>query len=74
MSLPATDASAAAITLPATMASPAMCAPAPSVHLRKAENKMVHNLVPYLELAAKARKSSAEVSVSASAGSPLPGK
>lgn len=25
-------------------------------HLRKAENKLVHNLVPYLELAAKARK------------------
>ncbi|HUR70043.1 MAG TPA: helix-turn-helix domain-containing protein, partial [Candidatus Thermoplasmatota archaeon] len=24
-------------------------------HLRKAENKLVHNLVPYLELAAKAR-------------------
>lgn len=25
-------------------------------HLRKAENRLVHNLVPYLELAAKARK------------------
>lgn len=28
-------------------------------HLRKAENKMIHNLVPYLELAAKARKARA---------------
>jgi len=28
-------------------------------HLRKAENKLIHNLVPYLELAAKARKAAA---------------
>ena len=32
-------------------------------HLRKAENKLVHNLVPYLELAAKARASGAAVGV-----------
>ncbi|HUR67696.1 MAG TPA: helix-turn-helix domain-containing protein [Candidatus Thermoplasmatota archaeon] len=30
-------------------------------HLRKAENKLVHNLVPYLELAAKARAAGAAV-------------
>lgn len=30
-------------------------------HLRKAENRLVHNLVPYLELAAKARKAGAQV-------------
>lgn len=28
-------------------------------HLRKAENRLVHNLVPYLELAAKARRAAA---------------
>lgn len=32
-------------------------------HLRKAENKLVHNLVPYLELAAKARKAGTEVGI-----------
>jgi hypothetical protein len=32
-------------------------------HLRKAENKLVHNLVPYLELAAKARKTGSAVGV-----------
>lgn len=32
-------------------------------HLRKAENKMMHNLVPYLELASKARKAGAATGV-----------